>query len=41
MLIGIETKEAGNFDVLRKRFADGGWAYQDITDNDVLSGLLV
>lgn len=41
VLIGIETREAGNFDVLRKRFAEGGWAYQDITDNEVLAGLLI
>ncbi len=33
VLIGIETKNARNFDILRKRFAEGGWAYQDITDN--------
>lgn len=41
VLIGIETKDAGNFDILRKRFAEGGWAYQDITDNEVLAGLIV
>jgi threonine dehydratase len=41
VLIGIETKNARNFDILRKRFAEGGWAYQDITDNEVLAGLIV
>ena len=41
VLIGIETRNAKNFDVLRKRFADGGWAYQDITDNEVLAGLII
>ncbi len=41
VLIGIETKEAKNFDLLRKRFAEGGWAFQDITDNEVLAGLII
>ncbi|MEO3998927.1 threonine ammonia-lyase IlvA [Mesorhizobium sp. CAU 1732] len=41
VLIGIETKDAKNFDVLRKRFAEEGWAYQDITDNEVLAGLII
>ena len=41
VLIGIETKDAKNFDHLRKRFAEGGWAYQDITENDVLAGLII
>ncbi|TYR30972.1 threonine ammonia-lyase IlvA [Mesorhizobium microcysteis] len=41
VLIGIETKDAKNFDVLRKRFAEGGWAYQDITENEVLAGLII
>lgn len=41
VLIGIETKDARNFEILRKRFAEGGWAYQDITENDVLAGLII
>lgn len=41
VLIGIETKDAKNFDILRKRFAEGGWAYQDITENEVLAGLII
>jgi threonine dehydratase len=41
VLIGIETRDARNFETLRRRFAEGGWAYQDITDNEVLAGLLV
>jgi len=41
VLIGIETKDARNFDILRRRFAEGGWAHQDITDNEVLAGLLI
>lgn len=41
VLIGIETRDAKNFDVLKKRFAEGGWAFQDITDNEVLAGLII
>ncbi len=41
VLIGIETRSPQNFDVLLTRFREGGWAWQDITDNDVLSGLIV
>ncbi|MEX4008237.1 threonine ammonia-lyase IlvA [Neoaquamicrobium sediminum] len=41
VLIGIETKDAKNFDLLRKRFAEGGWAFQDITENEVLAGLII
>ena len=41
VLIGIETRDARNFDILRQRFAEGGWAYQDITDNETLAGLII
>lgn len=41
VLIGIETKDRRNFDVLAKRFHDSGWAYQDITDNETIAGLIV
>ena len=41
VLIGIETKDARNFDVLRKRFEEAGWAYQDITDNETLAGFII
>lgn len=41
VLIGIETKDRKNFDVLRRKFAEAGWAYEDITDNDTLAGLLI
>ena len=41
MLIGIETKDRKNFDVLRHRFDAAGWAYQDITENETLAGLLI
>ncbi len=41
VLIGIETKDRKNFDVLTRRFHDAGWAYQDITDNEILAGLVI
>ena len=41
VLIGIETKDRANFDILRKRFDASGWAYQDITDNETLAGLII
>lgn len=41
VLIGIETREAKNFVVLRKRFDEAGWAYQDITENETLFGFIV
>lgn len=41
VLIGIETKNRKNFDVLFKRFDEAGWAYQDITDNETIAGLII
>lgn len=41
VLIGIETKDRRNFDVLARRFQETGWSYQDITENDVLAGLII
>lgn len=41
VLIGIETKDRRNFDVLAKRFHEAGWAYQDITDNETIAGLVI
>ncbi len=41
VLIGIETKEARNFNLLYKRFDEAGWAYQDITDNETLAGFII
>ncbi|MGI6852467.1 threonine ammonia-lyase IlvA [Mesorhizobium sp. 1B3] len=41
VLIGIETKDRRNFDILAKRFHETGWAYQDITDNDTIAGLVI
>ena len=41
VLIGIETKERRNFDILAKRFDEAGWAYQDITENEEIAGLII
>jgi threonine dehydratase len=41
VLIGIETKDRRNFDVLARRFHEAGWAYQDITDNETIAGLVI
>jgi threonine dehydratase len=41
VLIGIETKDRRNFNVLVKRFEDAGWAYEDITDNETIAGLVI
>ncbi len=41
VLIGIETRNKKNFDILFKRFDEAGWAYQDITDNETIAGLII
>lgn len=41
VLIGIETRDRQNFNLLAERFAKAGWAYQDITDNETLAGLII
>lgn len=41
VLIGLETKDRRNFDTLVKRFDEAGWAYEDITDNETLAGLII
>lgn len=41
VLIGIETRDRRNFDILAKRFHEAGWAYQDITDNETLAGFII
>jgi threonine dehydratase len=41
VLIGIETKDRRNFEILAKRFHEAGWAYQDITDNETIAGLVI
>jgi threonine dehydratase len=41
VLIGIETKDRRNFDILARRFEEAGWAYQGITDNETIAGLVI
>lgn len=41
VLIGIETRDAGNFAVLRRRFSETGWAYEDITENETLAAFII
>ena len=41
VVIGIETKNPRNFATLRKKFDREGWGYQDITENDILSNLII
>lgn len=41
VLIGIETKDHRNFETLVRRFHEAGWAYQDITDNETIAGLVI
>lgn len=41
VLIGIETKDRRNFDLLRARFDVEGVQYQDITDNETLAGFII
>ncbi|WP_028034945.1 threonine ammonia-lyase IlvA [Chelativorans sp. J32] len=41
VLIGIETKDRRNFSILRKRFDEAGWGYQDITDDETIANLLI
>jgi len=41
VLIGIETKDPRNFDVLMAKFDSEGVQYQDITDNETLAGFII
>ena len=41
ILLGIETKDAANFDGLLRRFEADGIRYQDITDNQIIADLLI
>lgn len=41
VLIGIETKNADNFATLYQKFDQAGWAYQDITDNQILADFII
>ncbi|OWU85997.1 threonine dehydratase [Oceanicola sp. 22II-s10i] len=41
VLIGIETKQAGNFDALFRRLDDTGFVYRDTTDDQILAEFLI
>ena len=41
ILLGIETKDPGNFDFLLSRFAASGIRYQDITNDQIVADLLI
>ena len=41
VLIGIETTEPGNFDRIQRQMEEVGFAYRDITDDDVLAEFLI
>lgn len=41
ILIGIETAKAENFDVLKEKLTDAGMTFQDITDNEIVSNLVI
>ncbi|RVQ64482.1 threonine ammonia-lyase [Sinorhizobium medicae] len=41
VLIGIETKHAENFPILKQRFDAAGLRCQDITDNEMLANFLI
>ena len=40
-LIGIETKDRRNFDLLKAKFEAEGVQYHDITDNETLAGFII
>ena len=41
VLIGIEAREAGDFDGLFERMEARGFAYRDITEDEVLAEFLI
>ncbi len=41
ILMGVETNDPKNFDVLHEKFEAIGFGFQDITDDDVLSSFIV
>ncbi|WP_306118303.1 MULTISPECIES: threonine ammonia-lyase IlvA [unclassified Roseitalea] len=41
ILIGIETREPANFAGLMARMSDAGIVWQDITENELLAGLII
>lgn len=41
ILLGVETTERGNFETLTARMEAAGFVYRDITEDEVVAGLLV
>ncbi|MCF3935926.1 threonine ammonia-lyase IlvA [Acuticoccus sp. M5D2P5] len=41
ILLGIETTSRDNFDTLTARLDEAGFVYRDITDDDVVAGILI
>ena len=41
VLIGLETKKAENFDALLAKLEAAGFAYNDITEDDILAQFLI
>ena len=41
ILVGVETTDPKNFDVLHKKFEENGYGFQDITDDEVISSFVV
>ncbi|MEM1100518.1 MAG: threonine dehydratase, partial [Pseudomonadota bacterium] len=41
VLIGIETKDPANFDRLFRDMEEGGFVYDDITDNETLANFVI
>lgn len=41
VLIGIETKQAGNFNAFTRRMEEAGFAYRDITGDEALAEFLI
>lgn len=41
VLMGIETNDPKNFEALKEKLVEGDFGFQDITDNDLLSSLII
>ena len=41
ILVGVETTDPNNFDVLHKKFEENGYGFQDITDDEVIASFIV
>ena len=41
ILLGVETKDTKNFDVLTKKMSKAGFRYEDITDDDLMANFVI